>query len=226
MADESRFHSTRGNPRVILFSDMTENSEYANVQLDGNFEKLGQQVAEKLKFDSDGATVYAFGVEGASGLAKQWIERTRDFWSAFFKQSNGYVVGFGSELNIPGSPAVVTRLYDVEVQVQGTPRFGRLRILADGKGQLQDSFLFFSSKANSLVEGSFVCRGADRCKLEAKTTAGTITLSPREEIILEGPVQKLIGRIGFPNDVIQGPDGPQLSSKALFEVSATMRQER
>jgi hypothetical protein len=225
MADESRFHLARNAPRVIIYSDMIENSEYGNVQSDADYDKLGREIAEKLKFDSEGASVYVFGIDGASPQVKGSIEKARDLWSSFFKQANGYLAGFGSELNIPASPAVLVATYDIEVLVQNVQRFGRLRILADAKGQLQDSFLFFSPKANASIDGTFVCRNADRCILEAKTTAGTVTLSPREELRLEGPVQKLAGRLGFPNDVIEGGDTKN-QTKAVFDVVAMLRQER
>jgi hypothetical protein len=225
MSDESRFHSARSSARIIFYSDMLEISEYADVTSSGDFEKLGSSVSRKLKFDSDGASIYVFGVVDTSEKSKQAVDNARDFWTAFFKHANGYVRGFGSELNIPGSQPTMSLLYELEAKVRDTPRFGRIRLFSDSKGQLQDSFIFFTADANSPIEGTFQCRTADRCTLDARTIVGTVTLSSREELKLEGPMQKLKGSLGFPNDIVAG-EKDAVSVKANFEVNATLRTDR
>ena len=41
MADESRFHAGRNSPRVIFYSDMIENSDYAKLGAGNDYEKKG-----------------------------------------------------------------------------------------------------------------------------------------------------------------------------------------
>jgi hypothetical protein len=224
MADESRFHSGRGTARVIFYSDMWERSEYANVSSGTGLDKLGNQISAKVKFDADGSSIYIFGVSDRSEQAKVIIDNAREFWSAFFRQANGYIRGFGSELNIPASQPIVSLLYELEVKIKDTPRFGKLRVFSDSKGQLQDSFVYFTGDANSPIEGTFQCNTSDRCNLDARTLAGTVTLSSHEELKLNGTTQKLAGTLGFPNDLVAGEKSE--SVKANFDASATLRTER
>lgn len=219
MADESRFSSGQDVVRVIIYSDMAENSEL--ISGERGFQEKGKNAAQRFGFNARNAMVYVFGVAGATDGGGVSSENSRAFWQAFFHAANGYLVSFGSDLKLPGVAPSMFQIYDVEVDLPDQPpRIGRngLRILADNDGQIQDSFLSFGDEGRAVIEGTFQCTTDNKCTLQATTNFGTITKEAGEVLRLSGTRQELVGDIGFPNKVSRKTGKP-----AVFRMKAAQR---
>lgn len=217
-ADEGRLNSGKGMLRIIIYSDMLEQSDLADVvKQETGLPEAGASAAKKLGLDAQNATVYVYGAGG--GVDAGTVERAKAFWTSFFQTANGMLASFGTDLNMPGSAPAQWRRYDVQVNVPDQSRIGRMTLIADGQGKLQDSVLSFGVGRSAVIEGTLNCSAAGKCALEAKTRVGVITQEAGEEVRLEGSLADMKGWIGFPNERLANGE------PAAFEMHATVIEE-
>lgn len=212
-ADEGRFGRRAANLRVVIYSDMVENSEYG-IAPDSDSTAASAEIAKQLGLNLQHAMVYAFGFGDTGNSSGLSLENTRAFWAAFTDGAKGHLVALGSELTAPATLPVAIHSYDVEASVQDRTVIGRMHLAANADGELQDSYITFGSAVSSLISGELLCQADGTCVLDAVTTTGTLTTTPEEHIALRGTIDVLTGNIGFEGEELV--DG----QPAVFPLSA------
>ncbi len=223
-ADAARFDSDLPT-RVILYSDMVENSGLAGLEaiLAGDAEQrleLAMAAVDGLpRLDFQGAMVYGFG----TGAVLEDPAAT-DALSGFMQQAvylaNGYPVDFSRELAVRAVRPSSVASYDLEVDADGRRLQGRMQLMADAGGRLTDSFVDLGTDNRSahFEGGRLLCSQDDRCQLEGKLATALLFEDP-ENVFLEGSRGSLSGHLGFRNDRLADTDNP-----ALLTMEAEVRR--
>ena len=206
--DGARFDTSRGAIRIIIYSDMLENSDLG-VSTNDQIDKFDNQ---SVNFKN--ATIYVYG----SGLtiSSQGIitDKVKSFWKKIFDESNGHLVSFGSNLSIPSSVPVRYETYNIEVNIEENKdsREGEMRLFVDQDGHLQDSYISISNKIQSVIQdGNYSCSDS-KCTIIANTLNSVVTKQGNNEIKLKGTSENLVGTLAIPNAKL--PNGKD----AIFEM--------
>lgn len=211
-SDTARYTRSTELSRVIIYSDMLESSDLADLRADVG-EPDGRAVAEKLGTDFGHAMIYGFGVAADDGPDKR--ERASSFFEGFFSAANGYVQRMSAEVALPSGAPIAAERYDLTAVYEGQEVIGRMVLLPNSDGALQDSYIFFPGQGRGAsISGTFTCREQE-CKLQAETHRRSLTDATGETLKLQGSPDELTGKFGWLYSVT--PDG----NKAYFEVTAT-----
>jgi len=210
-ADEARFDRTRGDIRAIIYSDMIENSDLGAAL--HSSDQDARNAAIKLGLNLQNAVIYAFGVGESLSQRDAGVDKVKAFWDSFFRSAGAHMAGFGSDLVVTTGAPVAKVDYEIEVATPGEPRLGRIHLFVDRDGRLQDSYILLGTRGRSvLTEGTFLCKGGNICRLDAKAPSAVLTMEGNEEIRLSGPRDALKGTIGVVGGKL--PDG----TAAVFPV--------
>ena len=218
--DEARFDRSRGALRVLIYSDMLENSDLGKATAGDR--AAARKAARSFNLNFQNATVYAFGVGSTlpeRGIDVQAAER---FWDAFFASASAFQVAFSNELAISAAPPVASHHFEVTVSAPDGPRTGRMQLFVDRDGQLQDSFLTAGSDGRSYIrKGRLVCRSTD-CTLtgEAPNNIILVGASASEVIKLTGSPETMKGTIGVPNATVLDDEGAETDAMFPLAVDA------
>lgn len=226
-SDASRFSGDLPK-RVLIYSDMVENSDVANFQaiLDADnrdeMVELAWESHEKLpRLDFQGAMVYVFGVGGSLDDPAA-IEPLSTFWRQIIYMANGHPVELSQELSVrPIRPANTYR-YDVTTHFPSRELIGKMQLLTEEGGRITDSFISMGVKGRSshFVDGRMICNENDVCQMEARlATAVAFEGEEAETLYMEGSRNSLDGHIGFRNDRLADSENP-----ALLSISAAARR--
>ena len=196
-SDDGRFANSRVTLRVILYSDLAENSDLGSVfkALPSTPPDYGQRLGSYLRH----SVFYAFGVGADVAGDPGFLESARAFWGAALHAMAATVGGLGADLNVPNTLPVKSYNYVVTLDFDGQELDGRLALLTDAEGDLVDSWIGISRLSSAALSGSFRCasREAATCRLDATTLGGIATSSPSETIRLAGPeTSGLKGQLG------------------------------
>lgn len=201
-SDEGRFTTSTTTVRVIIYSNMMENSDLGTV-----FKPLPDKspnYAAKLGSHLRQGVFYAFGVGEylVDGQAVQ--ETSKAFWSSAIKMMSATLAGFGSDLTV--SNRIPTKLYkyDTDLKFNGTDLDGKISILVDQDGNLVDSWIGFTRMTIAGLDGTLRCQN-DNCKLDGTTSGGVVTNSPTETVTLTGKNPELSGQLGVKGTVNMFP---------------------
>jgi len=215
VADEARFDRTRGDIRVIIYSDMIENSDLGVAWRSSDQD--AHNAASRLGLNLQNAVIYAYGVGASLSQRDSGIDNAKMFWDSFFRSAGAHLAGFGSDLVVTTGAPVAKADYEIEVATPGEPRIGRIHLFVDHEGRLQDSYILLGTRGRSLLtEGTFLCKGGSTCRLDAKAPSPVLTVEGNEEIKLSGPRDALKGTIGVAGGKL--PDG----TAAVFPIVARL----
>lgn len=208
--DGARFDTSRGAIRLIIYSDMLENSDLG-ISINDQIDKFNSQ---SVNFKN--ATIYVYG-SGVT-ISSQGIitDKVKNFWKKIFEESNGHLVSFGSNLTIPSSVPVKYEAYNIEVNIEENKdsREGEMRLFIDQDGHLQDSYISISNKVQSVIQdGNYLCNDS-KCTITANTINSVVTKQGNNEIKLKGTSENLVGTLAIPNAKL--PNG----KNAIFEMIA------
>ncbi|MCK9394486.1 MAG: hypothetical protein M0Q44_02720 [Methylobacter sp.] len=206
--DLARFDARNGAIRVIVYSDMLENSDLINGLSAKPNEAKALADARKLNFQN--AVFHVFGA-GKSGNNADGLKA---FWEALIEGGSGTLADMGSELVLNAKAPDVFKIYDVEIELtKDDVRRGKLRLFVDSDGKLQESVLTIGTKQRSLLDdGEFLCQ-QENCTLQAKARRPVVVAEGKEEFKLTGLHDKLTGKLQIP--------GTQLSDgkEAVFNMT-------
>ena len=213
--DGARFDSTHGAIRVIIYSDMIENSDLGSSL---NEKTVGSDKTLSLDFKNAVFYVYGVGVTLSSqGIA---TDRIKSYWKDILDASTGHLIGFGSNLIIPTTVPLSIHSYDIEVIVdkKNDIRNGKMQFFVDHEGHLQDSFISIANKVQSIIQdGSFLCKDT-KCTLSANTKNSVITTEGNNEIKLTGSIEHQSGSLQIPNAKL--PNGKD----AVFDITSELNK--
>lgn len=214
--DSPRFDPTHGVIRAIIYSDMLEHSGLGS-SLTSNPATAASAATERaLNFKN--AVFYIYGA--GSTLSQQDAEtgmKMKSYWETFFNAASGHLAGFGPNLNVTANIPETLKTFDIAITVApNNIRLGKIQLLINHDGSLQDSFIAVAGKHHSMLEeGSFKCESAS-CTFLASAPSPVITTQGNAKIELTGSVDSLKGTIQILNAKLK--DG----RKALFELTAKL----
>jgi hypothetical protein len=214
-SDGARYsQSDSGTIRVILYSDLAENSDLGSVFKGPPAQETpyGSMLGTYLTH----SVFYAFGVGNDVRGGGKVLDDTRAFWNHAIRSMAGTVNGLGSDLSVPNIRPVKSWIYNVSLIDNGQSLVGRLSLLTDKGGTLVDSQIGIVRLHNASLNGFFRCKsgGASSCSLQADTVGGVITESPSEKLTLASHDSTTItGTIGV------------LGSSATLPITATPAEE-
>lgn len=197
--DAPRFDPTHGVIRVIIYSDMLENSGLGS-SLTSNPATAASAATERaLNFKN--AVFYIYGA--GSTLSPQDVSagmKMKSYWETFFNSATGHLAGFGPNLNVMSNIPETLKTYDIAITVEpNNIRLGKIQFFINHEGSVQDSFIAVAGKHHSMLEdGSFTCQG-DSCTFSARVPSPVITTQGGAEIKLIGAIDSLKGTIQIPN---------------------------
>ena len=191
--DIARFDNRNGAIRVIIYSDMLENSDLISSLNSSALE--AKKLAEARKLNFQNAVFHIFG-SGKSGS----IKGLKSFWEEFIDGGAGNLADIGSELILTSKPPDSLKMYDVEIQItKDDIRRGTLRLFIDNDSKLQESVVTIGTKQRSLLDdGEFLCQQV-HCTLEAKARRPLVVAEGKEEFKLTGTVDSLYGKLQIPS---------------------------
>ena len=191
--DIARFDNRNGAIRVIIYSDMLENSDLISSQNSSVLE--AKKLAEARKLNFQNAVFHIFG-SGKSGN----IKGLKSFWEEFIDGGAGNLADIGSELILTSKPPDSLKVYDVEIEItKDDIRRGTLRLFIDNDSKLQESVVTIGTKQRSLLDdGEFLCQ-QDHCSLQAKARRPLVVTEGKEEFKLTGTIDSLSGKLQIPS---------------------------
>ncbi|WP_346796623.1 hypothetical protein R5M92_14200 [Halomonas sp. Bachu 37] len=214
-SDAARFSSDLPT-RVILYSDMIENSDLVDLTavLSSSPEErvamADTALASLPRLDFQGAMVYGYGT-GATLDNPSAVEALSGFMQQVIYLANGYPVALSRELAVqPIRPSVVTS-YDMNIEVEERQIKGRMQLMSDNGGRIIDSYLDLGTgnRSSHLDSGRLVCSQDAQCQFEGELATALLFEDP-EKLFLEGERDALTGHLGFRNDRLVDSDNPAL----------------
>lgn len=218
-----KFDKGIGQLRVIIYSDMLENSDLANSLQPNPDPKAAIKMVRDLGLNFQQAVVYIYGVGATFSGDVKTSKEFEVFWEQVLDASVSHVAGFGTDLAItPGVPSGVAK-YEFTIKVLEDSRHGAMLIFYDNDGRMLDSVAVAGATQRSLMtEGIYACSSENKCTMEAKLPRGLVTTNDQndpallETVKLSGSREKMSGKIGVPDATLPG------GGKAEFEISAKL----
>lgn len=214
-ADAARFSSDLPT-RVILYSDMIENSDLVDLPavLSASREEMvamaNAALASLPRLDFQGAMVYGYGT-GATLDNPSAVDALSDFMQQAIYLANGYPVDLSRELAVRPIRPSFAKSYDMNIEVEGRQIKGRMQLMTDNSGRITDSYLDLGTdnRSSHLDSGRLVCSQDAQCQLEGELATALVFEDP-EKLFLEGERDALTGHLGFRNDRLADSDNPAL----------------
>jgi hypothetical protein len=202
-SDEARFANSPTTLRVVIYSDMAENSDLGSVF--GNSSEQPVNYAEKLGTHLRKSVFYAFGVGDDVVEASSMQESARSFWTRALKSMSATIAGFGGDLTVSNGVPISWMSYATTLKEGDQELSGLLSVLTDTEGNILDSWIGFSRLNISGLKGTFRCEG-DSCVLDGLTTTNLVTNDADSEVLtLMGTRTALSGQIGIKGTKISLP---------------------
>jgi|GEM_PF-3792240 len=210
--DIARFDARSGAIRVIVFSDMLENSELINGLSAKPSEAKALADARKLNFQN--AIFHVFGAGKTGGNT----DSLKAFWEALIEGGTGSLADLGTELILNSKAPDSFKIYDVEIELtKEDVRRGKLRLIIDNEGKLQESIISIGTKNHSLLDdGEFICQ-QENCTLQAMIRRPVVVAEGKEEFKLIGTHDKLTGKFQTPGTKLS--DGKDAAFNMTINVS-------
>jgi hypothetical protein len=212
--DLARFDARNGAIRVIIYSDMLENSDLSNGFSSKPNEAKIMADARKLNFQN--AVFHVFG----AGKSDNNSDGLKAFWEALIEGGSGNLADMGSELVLTAKAPDTFKIYDVEIELtKDDVRRGKLRLFIENDGKLQESVLTIGTKQRSLLDdGELFCQ-QENCTLQAKARRPVVVAEGKEEFKLAGSRDKLTGKLEIPGTKLS--DGKD----AVFNMTLNLSKQ-
>lgn len=201
LSDGARYANAHETVRVIMYSDLAENSDLGNAfKVVATPIDYGAQLGTYLRH----SVIYAFGV--ARDMHGNGAVQTNivAFWRNAFESVAANVAALGSDLTIPNSVPVARHEYNITLQDSGQELPGKLSLLTDHDGNLVDSWVGITRLKTSMLNGTLHCAPeGESCNLDAQTTSGIVTTSHSENLLLKSDTAgAMIGTLGVPGSQV------------------------
>lgn len=211
--DGARFDTNQGAIRIIIYSDMIENSD-----LGSSLKSIMPEKTDNFVLNFKDSLFYIYGI--GSTILDKGVEtdNIKSYWKKFLNSSEGHLMGFSSNLIIPNTTPVNKKTYDIEIAIdkENDVRLGKLQFFVDRENHIQDGYISIAHKNLSILQdGIFQCNET-KCTLSAKVQTSVITKQGENELKLIGSIDNLKGSILIPNAKL--PNG----KNAIFEISANL----
>ena len=226
--DSGRFDLDNGTTRVVVFSDMVENSSHAapdSLQDIENAKTLAREAADRYPLDLNNAQFYVYGV-GYSHKSSILNRQLKTFWSYWLNRSGAYLQSFETQLNMPKREVGFDPVSYVGAleQLNGVKIATNLRLGFSENGKLANSWIGIRNMRFP-IDGSYNRKGS-KYSLKAKVVFGDedYQLFLEDDVLLiAGSMDELKGTIGAEDDSTRTPDGKKFSLKVAFDRDAQLQ---
>jgi hypothetical protein len=226
--DSAAYRLEGKTTRVILFSDMVENSEILNpAKLNsGKPVELAADAAKNITGNFNNAEFNVYGV-GYSHGNNQLNRKLEAFWSHWLNYSGAQLASFGPQLmlNPESSDVSFTSYTGVLKSLDGMNIATRLRVGVTPSSKLYNSWLAIRDIRYPL-EGDMVCeKGGAECSLSAKVSFAGSNAKLFEEgdvLRLSGKMDALKGSVGAPDELTRTVNGKPYTMKVVFDADANL----
>jgi len=226
--DSSRYNLSNGVTRVILFSDMVENSKLVSAQKLTSPEDskiLARKAAKRFPLDLKNTEFYVYGV-GYTHKDSELDRNLETFWRYWLNNSGAHLKSFHAQLNIANSDEIfeAVSFTGVMKQLDGSKAAAQLRIGYGVNGNLLNSW-FGIRDIRYPISGIYQCKGG-KCNIDAKIAFGDEAANmfqAKDALKLNGTRNMLSGTIGAVDDLTRTSDGKAFSMKVVFEQDSKLR---
>ncbi len=204
--DSKRLDIENGISRVIVFSDMVENSSLLHHD---NLDpiKLAEDVAVRFPMFLNHSSFYIYGISYTNNESILNI-KLENFWKSYLLKSGAHIEHYGTQLVLPKS----NEIFDAHsysgflIQSDGKKLASKMRLASSRNGELIYSWLTIGDYYMPL-KGTINCSGAN-CEVTAKIQNSTFEGFKKNDIVqLSGTNKKYSGKIGARDDSVIDEEG-------------------
>jgi hypothetical protein len=219
--DSGRFNLDENKiTRVIIFSDMVENSELFSPTGvgDPSYARAAALAAnQRYPVSFNGASFYVYGV-GYTNTNSSLAQHLKAFWENWLHGSGGYLASFNTQLVVPTVGELESVAYrGIMRQLDGSNVAVQLRLGFAGAGKLESSW-FGIQNVRYPLSGEYLCAN-QICEINAAIQFADASL----ELFRVGDVLKLKGQrdqpsgtVGAIDDLTRTPNGEVFSMQVEF----------
>lgn len=204
--------------RVIIFSDMIENSDLFKLE---SFNPLdtAKSVAKRYPMFLNYSSFQIYGINYTNNETKI-NENIRDFWSQFLLLSGAYIEQYGAQLAVE-EDTLAWDFYKFKgyVQVSGIKGASAFRMIIGDDGKLRHGWLEIADMYLP-VSGEVKCSGQN-CTIDAEVLASPNLDAFRKKDVLrlEGTLKSLKGYVGGKDEsVIDSQGNPYQHPISLSKI--------
>ena len=199
--DSARMDLTNGVSRVIIFSDMVENSDLFSHK-NFNPQQAADAAAKRFPTFFNHASVYAYGINYTNNQT-ELNGKLETFWKRYLLQSGAHVKNYSTQLVLPKKNQLfVAQSYTGKLkQSDGRMLATSLRVAFTPDRKLIHS-VFTIGDYYMPISGDFFCSGQN-CELKATVTnANFKAFQKGDALTLAGSLEKLSGKVGAKDDSV------------------------
>ncbi|KIL99738.1 hypothetical protein CCC_03910 [Paramagnetospirillum magnetotacticum MS-1] len=195
--DEKRFATENGVSRLIIFSDMLQNSQSFQPTKENDPAASGIDAARKYAIRFNLAEVHVFGI-GSTVPAGDPVNRKMEaFWRAFFLANGAYLEQFSNTLNLGDSRSIAVKRWRGALAVADMHSEVNLRIMTDESGVLVNSWLVVNNSGGLPLEGKEKCVES-MCEITAKLRTDVGAFKRGDVLLLRGNAKEMKGALKDP----------------------------
>lgn len=199
--DSARMDLTNAVSRVIIFSDMVENSEVLN---HANFkpEAAADAAAKRFPTFFNHASVYIYGINYTNNET-ELNNKLETFWKRYLLQSGAHVKNYSTQLVLPKKNQMfVAQSYSGNLkQSDGRLLATSLRLAFTPDRKLIHS-VFTIGDYYMPITGDFFCSGQN-CQLKAAVSGSNFKAFQKgDAMTLSGSLDKMTGKVGAKDDSV------------------------
>lgn len=225
--DSSQFALDGKTTRVIIFSDMVENSKFFDPQNTDEqaAHTLARDAAKEFPANFRNAEFHVYGV-GYSHRNAELSRNLEKFWALWLNKSSGRLASFAPQLSIPlTGPELNTVSYKgMLMQFDESVIATRLRLSFTNSGKLNNSWLELFGNHYPL-DGTYVCSDGV-CTVNAKVAyvdpGMENGLQVGDALQLKGPLRELEGTLGSEDSTQLTPDGKVFKMRVKYDATPTL----
>jgi hypothetical protein len=226
--DSGRYDLNNGITRVILFTDMVENSDHASpltLKDKETAKKLAQKTSERYPVDFNNSNFYVYGI-GYSHKNSDLNRNLQEYWKHFLNRSGAHLVSYHAQLNSSSGVDLFQPVSysGVMKQANGSNVATKLRLAFAPDGKLIQSW-FGIKELRYPLKGNRQCKGK-KCIINANVVYGIKSdhmFRAKDVLKLSLNGSEASGTIGSEDDLTRTPDGNKFSMKVAFEQDGILR---
>ncbi|HEY0833005.1 MAG TPA: hypothetical protein VGE72_03760 [Azospirillum sp.] len=175
--ERRRFNESAGVPRIIIYSDMAQNSSFASPLSNRNPQDEAEQAVRRIANHFGYAEVHVYGTEPGLGGPMRPGEREgalAAFWRAYFQKTNAQLKSFDRELALRRtSPETIqepAKLFTGEggiAHLSGSDQNryapARMQMLVNAQGTVENAWLDFPNLGAVPFTGTLRCANTVEC---------------------------------------------------------------
>ena len=206
--DSKRMDLKSGIPRIIVFSDMIENSDLVSSnEKDFDGVKKSESASKRFPVYYNLSSFYVYGINYTNSNT-QLNENIERFWRDYMLKSGAEIAHYGSQLVLPKPEGLIktNSFKGTMKQSDGRELLVKVRLSYLPTGKLIHSW-FVLGDYYMPIEGSYSCSGQN-CQLDSRIKESAFDGFRRGDIVnLTGTMENLTGVVGARDETVVDSKG-------------------